>query len=154
MNVENINVFILAGKSVLKQACGIDASVGKPYLKKSTFGGDAVSLFIGITGDLKGQVILNMSSNVAKQVASALMGGFPVVELDEMSKSAVSELGNMILGNSATNFSQMGVKIDITPPSLVIGDNITITPAAAQAICVPIILCENAIIEMDIIIKE
>ncbi len=44
--------------------------------------------------------------------------GMPVTELDDMAMSAISELGNMIMGNAATIFSTKGIVIDITPPTV------------------------------------
>jgi len=49
-----------------------------------------------------------------------MMGGFQIDQLDEMSQSAISELGNMISGNATTLLYNQGVKVDITPPRLVL----------------------------------
>jgi chemotaxis protein CheX len=51
----------------------------------------------------------------------------PVEELDEMSKSAISEMGNMIMGNTGSIFASKDINIDITPPSLLIGEKIEIS---------------------------
>ena len=56
-----------------------------------------------------------------------MMMGMQVVELDEMAKSAICELSNMILGNSATAFSENKIIVDITPPSLLIGKDINVS---------------------------
>lgn len=53
-----------------------------------------------------------------------MMFGMPVNELDEMASSALNELGNMIMGNTATIFSTLGIIIDITPPLAVYGDDL------------------------------
>ena len=47
-----------------------------------------------------------------------------VGELDEMASSALNELGNMIMGNTATIFSTLGIIIDITPPLAVYGNDL------------------------------
>ena len=56
-----------------------------------------------------------------------MMGGMAISELDEISKSAVSEMGNMIMGNASTIFAKKGISIDITPPSLLTGEKIEIS---------------------------
>ena len=48
----------------------------------------------------------------------------PVNELDEMASSALNELGNMIMGNTASDFSTLGIIIDITPPLAVYGNDL------------------------------
>jgi len=79
--------------------------------------------------------------------------GMPVAELDEMAKSAISELTNMVLGNTATLFSQNGVSIDITPPSLLMGENMQISTVKTQAICIPIQF-EGYTMEIEVAIQE
>jgi hypothetical protein len=46
--------------------------------------------------------VISLSKETALSVASLMMGGMLVTELDDLSKSAISELGNMIMGNTAT----------------------------------------------------
>jgi len=81
------------------------------------------------------------------------MMGMPVNEIDEMAKSALSELGNMIMGNSATLLFNKGVKIDITPPSLVKGTAIEISSAGMETMCVPLI-SPIGDVEFDIAMKN
>ena len=52
-------------------------------------------------------------------MVSAMMGGYVVTEMDDMGKSAISELGNMISGNASTMLFNQGVRVDITPPKIV-----------------------------------
>ncbi len=56
-----------------------------------------------------------------------MMGRMTVVEIDEISKSAISEMANMIMGNTCILFGQRSVQIDITQPSLMLGNNIEIS---------------------------
>ena len=42
-------------------------------------------------------------------MASKMMMGMPVTALDDMSISAISELGNMIMGNAATILLNKGI---------------------------------------------
>ena len=70
---------------------------------------NGVSISINLVGDIKGYIHLNFTEDSAKNIASALMMGMPIDEFDEMSISALSELGNMILGGTATNLSELGL---------------------------------------------
>ncbi len=63
--------------------------------------------------------------------------------------SAISELGNMIMGNAATIFATKGYVIDITPPSVCHGD-MTITQSYTQNICVPIHSGDEVALELNI----
>lgn len=154
MNVEYINPFIEASQSVLMMMTGNKPELGKVYVRNKPFASDNIVVFVGLTGKIRGQVILSMSKQVALSVASAMMGGMPVTELDEISKSAIAELANMIMGNTATILASRGIGIEITPPSLLVGDNLLITPSNMKTVCVPLILGENKSMDIDVSLEE
>ena len=54
-----------------------------------------------------------------------MMMGMPVSEFDELAQSAIREMSNMLTARAATNFTQMGLDVDITTPQLSIGGDIT-----------------------------
>ncbi|WP_026907583.1 chemotaxis protein CheX [Paucisalibacillus globulus] len=75
-------------------------------------------VLIGITGDVKGQLILSGDSNVFSSIAE-VMFGMPLE--GEMLTSFSGELGNMIGGGLATSIAESGINIDITPPTIMSG---------------------------------
>ena len=152
INVEYINPFLMAATNIIKDICQIDMQVGKPYVKQTAFADDSVIIMIGITGEMRGSVIIALTYNKALEIASKMMMGMPVTELDEMATSAISELGNMIMGNAATILSTKGVGIDITPPTLCRG-NITITQSYTKNICIPL-SGDDITIELDVAVKD
>lgn len=151
MNADFINPFLMAATSVMHDICQTDMKIGKPYVKTTEFENDSVAIMIGITGEMKGQVILAFAYQDALGVASKMMMGMPVAELDDMATSAISELGNMIMGNAATIFSTKGTIIDITPPTVCRGA-MRITQSYTQNICVPV-ESDSLSMEIDIAIK-
>ena len=52
-----------------------------------------------------------MASVFATTLCASMMMGMPVAEIDDMAKSALSELGNMIMGNAATLLSNSNLII-------------------------------------------
>jgi chemotaxis protein CheX len=154
MNIEYINPFIEASQAVLKTIANLDATLGKVYLKNSPYSGENVVIIVGLTGKIRGQVIFSMDKNVAMNIASSMMGGMPVLELDEISKSAIAELTNMILGNTATILYNKGVGIEITPPSFLMGENLQISSTKMQTICIPLNLNNGHVIEIDISVVD
>ena len=139
INVDYINPFLMAATGIIKDICQIDMKIGKPYVKETAFADDSVIIMIGL------------SYTKALEIASKMMMGMPVEKLDEMSISAISELGNMIMGNAATIFSTKGILIDITPPTVCRG-NLTIAQSFAQNICVPL-SGGDITIELDVAVK-
>jgi chemotaxis protein CheX len=82
------------------------------------------------------------------------MFGMEVLALDEMSKSAIAELGNMIMGNVSTEFYNEGIKIDITPPTVLVGSDINISTKGIQTVCVPIEIENGTKIEVDVAVAN
>lgn len=154
MNVEYINPFIEASQQVFQMMTGIKPILGKVYLKNSPYESAAIAVIVGLTGKIRGQVIITLNIDTAKFVVSCMMGGMPVETMDEIANSAISELGNMIMGNTATLLAAKGIGIEITPPSLLTGERIRISSAGMQTICVPLELAEDKKVDLDISIER
>jgi chemotaxis protein CheX len=154
MNVEYINPFIEASQLVIKQVANLDVKLGKIFIKDSPYDSDSVVIIIGITGKIRGQVIFTMSRKVALMIASSMMGGMEVSDLDEIAKSAISEMTNMILGNTATILFNRGIQIDITPPSLLLGNSMQISSNKMKTVCIPLTLADGEVFEIDVSIDE
>ena len=150
MNVEYINPFIEASTRIIKETTGLSPKLGKVYVKNIPYKSNNVLVLIGLTGKIYGSVVITFSKSLACKIASAMMLGMNVPELDEISKSAIGELCNMILGNTATLFSQKGVDIDITPPTIFTGDNIQMSPHKSVIVCVPLLFENDECIEIDL----
>lgn len=151
VSAEHINPFLMAGVQVLKTMCFVDGQIGKPYLKDAAFTSDTLVIIIGITGELGGQVMVAFENSVACDIASK-MCMMPVNELDDLSLSAICELGNMIMGNAATVFSTKGIGIDITPPTICMGD-VAFTTGFAKNMCIPITYDGDKTIEFNVALK-
>ncbi len=151
VNADHINPFLMASTKILKEMCFVDAKVGKPYIKSPAFFKDTLIILIGFTGEMKGQAMIAFENSVACDIASKMIM-MPITVMDELAKSAICELGNMIMGNTATIFSTRGIGIDITPPTLGTG-TISFSNNYASNICIPLQYEDNKTIEINIAIK-
>ena len=124
MDVKHINPFLQSSISIVESVTQVKLTVGKPEMTDFHLHDKYYAIQVGVVGEMKGQVILAIRENNAKDIASRMMFGMPVNEFDEMESSALNELGNMIMGNTATIFSTLGIIIDITPPLAVYGDDL------------------------------
>lgn len=152
MNVDYINPFLMAATSILRDMCQITTKMGAPYVKTNEFSTESVIIIIGVTGELRGQVIVGLPMPVACDIASRMIM-MPVTEMNELTMSALSELGNMILGNAATILSTKNIGIDITPPTLCQG-TMSIASMYAKNICVPLTYDDGKTIELDVALKK
>ena len=144
IKAEQLNPFLMSAKQVLQQVCQIDVQFGQISKDDFYVNGEPLFIMLGITGEITGQVCVVMETETAKDIASRMMMGMPVAELDMMAKSALSELGNMMMGNAATLLSNSNVLIDITPPTLVFGSALISSPEMS-VIKVPLLYSGNEI---------
>ena len=77
-SVEYINPFLMAATSVIKDICQVDMKIGRPYVKTTEFASDSVIIMIGVTGEVRGQVLMSFPEAHALHVASKMMMGMPV----------------------------------------------------------------------------
>ena len=138
INADIINPFLMAGMQLLKDVSQIETKLGKPTAKQAHFEDDTIVIMIGITGEMKGQVMLAFPNHIACRVAGN-MCMMEATQMDDLFMSAICELSNMIMGNAATIFSTKGIGIDITPPTVCVG-NMTFTSSVGQNICVPLVI--------------
>lgn len=78
-----------------------------------------IGVLVGITGGIKGSMTLNGTSNMFSSIGE-VMFGMPLE--GEMLGSFVGELANMIAGNLSSFIYQRGLVIDISPPTVLMGE--------------------------------
>lgn len=125
--------FVAAAVQVLQSELGGEiARDGLVAVGAGALSGD-VAVLVGVTGGLKGMIALSMPNETALAIAGTMMGE-PVTVLDEISRSAVAELGNMVAGLATIRLEQMGYDSNITPPSVVTGQNTEISTAGFERV--------------------
>jgi len=112
--------------------------------KGKTFKGSGIIIIVGMVGDLKGNVVYVIEKEHATKLAS-FMTDNATNSLDEMAKSALGELTNMITAHAATAFSAMNVFMKISTPICIEGDEIDITMNAEKVICLPMLVGDSVI---------
>lgn len=135
MDVNHINPVLKSFANILPQL-GFQTIEKKGIsLKGSSIDSPGVLITIGLFGDLKGNIIYGMNEDTAKAIASKMMMGMPVDEFNELAQSAISELINMLTANTATNFSENSIMIDISTPTLMYGE-FKASACCDQVLCV------------------
>jgi chemotaxis protein CheX len=153
MKAEYINPFIEAANTVFKTLLGVDTKLGKVYLKTSPFLVGDMIIMIGVVGEIRGQVCLELTFETAQKIVSTMMGGLVIDDMNEIAKSAIAELGNMIMGNTCTIFSRNNIHIDITPPTILSGDKIKISNKTAT-IGIPLYLADYGNVNINVTAEE
>lgn len=80
-----------------------------------------VNVLIGLSDGVKGNVMVGFKKATALRIASAMMCGMEIMELDDLSESAVGEMFNMFVGGALVRL-QSETPINFSPPTIAIGE--------------------------------
>ena len=126
MDAKLVNPIIEAFMDIMPQM-GFPMPMRKRiYLQDRNIISDGVTLTVGFTKQMQGKVIYNMTADTARYIASTMMLGVPVTRFNELAQSALREMSNMLTARAATNYTKIGIEVDITTPELVIDEDHTI----------------------------
>jgi len=119
MEISNHVQVILDGTTLAIQSVvplNVDIQQGsfmnEPYIQQE------IGVLIGFTGDIRGRIIIDSVQPTFSNLA-AKMFGMPIE--GEMLESFTGEFGNMLAGNICTHVGSQNVTIDITPPTVMVG---------------------------------
>lgn len=149
MDVKLINPFIEAVATIMPQLGFQTVSKGNIAVGDKFVESKGVTVLLGLTDEIRGNVAYNMTEETAKKIASTMMMGMPVAEMDEMAQSAISEMTNMVTGNAAINFEKLGMKVDISPPSLIVGDSFRAKVSDTKYLKIELLI-DSVVIEVNI----
>ena len=152
MRVEYINPFVESAFAVLSEVLQCEMARGELYLKATSQPVLGVAAIIGLTGDVEGRVLLDMSLETAHLIASA-MNNEELAEFDELAKATIAELANMITGQAVTKLHDIGFNFDLSPPSLITGENMVVTDSGVEALIVPLQLPQGKL-EINVAVRE
>ncbi|MEW6182071.1 MAG: chemotaxis protein CheX [Bacillota bacterium] len=126
MDVKMYMPFIEAFYQVLPQFGFSEVKRGNLRLSDRLTVTMQVTALIGLSKDVRGNVAYCMTEATAKNVASRMMG-MPVETFDEMARSAIAELSNILTSSAAILYEKNSkIFMDISPPALITGDNVTL----------------------------
>ena len=145
MDVRHVNPFIESFTTVMPQLGFGNIQRGNLSVKGQELTYSGVIIIVGIVGAIKGNVVYCIGMEAAKKIASTMMMGMPVDTLDEMSRSALSELTNMLTANAATSFFNAGITMDISTPTLLYGESISVKMSSNQVLCIQLLADEYPI---------
>jgi chemotaxis protein CheX len=101
-----------------RQVIPIQSFAQSPNVFKDSVVQSDIGVLVGFTGDIYGRIVIQGESTTFSKLSVSMYG----MQLeDEILHSFVGELANMIAGNTSTLISQGGMKIDITPPTVMVG---------------------------------
>lgn len=134
------NPFFIAFCHRIREIVPQDAvfKIGKFHITDEMRSSYDVSVVSTITGDILGKVLLSMQTNVALELAEAMMGR-AVDSFETEAQSAVQELMNMVAGNALISLADEGMHVIFSPPVLYYSQRAsTVTDDCPIAITLPL----------------
>jgi chemotaxis protein CheX len=129
--------FIKATKDVLAAMASLDVVAGTPYIKKDKTARGDVSAVIGITGDKHGTFSISFDRKTAVHIVKQMLGD-AIEDILQDVQDAMGEITNMISGQARVGLADMGLKLQGSTPSVIMGDNHTIAHmTSAMAVAIP-----------------
>lgn len=129
MKAQFINPFVTAAVSTLEQFIpDSEINRGELNVAEAPVQTRGAAVYIGISGELQGRVIYDMDRSTAIKIANA-MNHENLSELNDLVCSTIQELGNIISGNATSKLHEElnGKKVNITPPSMIVGGDTQIS---------------------------
>lgn len=116
-----MNAFVDGVSNVIKTMCGMDLTLGKPFLKKSQKTTGDISGCIDLHADGQNGIVLLSFSREAILLIVSKMLSEEMTWINKEVKDAVGELTNMVAGDSRKNLAALGFNFQAGIPVVVVG---------------------------------
>ena len=131
--IELAKPFITAVHTVLSTMAGVTPCPGKPYVKKNLKACGDISAIVGITGAYRGTISLTFSRACAVHLVKAMLGD-DISDIIQDTSDAVGEITNMVSGQARAGLSEMGIVLQGSTPSIILGDGHVISHVSSSPI--------------------
>lgn len=132
-----VKSFVNSTLSSLAESMDIQVTAGEPVENITPDPIDGVVVVIGVMGDMEGRIIYSMTDETALKICEA-MNYEPFDSLNDLARSTISELANIIGGRAVSDLNDRGMKIMMSPPVMLTGKVIVVSDKLAGAVLIPI----------------
>lgn len=137
MRYDYVQPFVSSAQEILEQVLSGRIAAGKVRLSPTPRAGNGVTAIVGVTGEGEGRVLFEMSRRTALAIAGEMNSELQS-ELSSLAQDTLSELASMMTGRAISLLNDKGYKLRVSPPTLIAGDNVTISTAELETLIVPL----------------
>ncbi len=152
MRLEYINPFVEASCDIMKEVLDTDVEREELFLKETTVPILGVAVLIGLTGSVRGRVLIDMELATAIKIAG-IMNGDELKQFDDLAKATITELANMIGGRAITELHNEGFTFEVSPPTIFTGTNMEVSSPNLEAFIVPLVTPFGRL-EVNVAVRE
>ena len=122
-DLDVVNAFSKGTVIILKSYFNSKVLKGDVRIYRNANHVGGVIVFIGITGDLSGRLMFNMSKSTAFKLASAL-NSESITNIDDIFVSTIKEFVNIVAGSAINDLYTKHIDLDMTPPAILMSEQI------------------------------
>lgn len=122
---------------------------GQPRLVQAPLLQTEIGVLIGLTHGVRGRLILQAGRSVFSGIGQAMYG---MALEGDMLESFVGELGNMIAGNMSTTAAGEGLSVEISPPTVLVGE--TKLSGFGTALLVPVSIAGSGKLDIIMVLDQ
>jgi chemotaxis protein CheX len=132
-----VNPFVSSAREILEEVLSGRIEAGKIRLSPAPVSSRGVTAIVGVTGEGEGRVLFDMTRETALAIARK-MNEEPQDDLGSLAKDTLSELASIMTGRAVTILNDRGHRLRVSPPTLIAGDNVTISNTEMETMVVPL----------------
>ncbi len=137
MNVRFLNPFLDAAHQVLQAETGLTVSKGQIELEKSALTTEDITVLISLIGEVQGVVLYGLSERTGLEIVARMMGQqFEV--FNDLARSGIAEMGNVITGRASIFLAEGGLEATISPPTVIEGAGAEVSTVDFSRVVVPL----------------
>jgi len=125
MKIELIQPFINAADAVLGEMLQAPPVIREVAMPEDNYRRKGVAASVIIRGDFEGRILFDLESEAALRVADVLADAAGVEPSEQITREAVFELANMVVGNAVTLLNNQGFRFKVFPPKLHTADSVS-----------------------------
>jgi chemotaxis protein CheX len=132
-----VNPFVSSAREILEEVLSGRIDAGKIRLSPAPVSSRGVTAIVGVTGEGEGRVLFDMSRETALAIATE-MNQESQTDLGGLAKDTLSELASMMTGRAISVLNDRGHRLRVSPPTLIAGDNVTLSNSELETLVVPL----------------
>ena len=137
MRYDYVQPFVSSASKILEELLAGPVEAKEMKLFSQPVVSRGVTAIVGVTGETEGRVLFDMAPETALQIAAA-MNGEETLELDSMAPDTLSELASMMAGRAVSALNDERHRLNVSPPTLFTGDDMTISHADLETLVFPL----------------
>ncbi len=150
MKVEYINPFVRSASEVLERELGWVVEQGAPFVHRSAYTPDEVTILLTVEGAVRGFALYSCSERTACRIAEALLGQ-EIHEFDELARSGIADLGEFLTTTAGVYLAEAGYQTTISSPTLLVGAGTLISSSEVARLVVPL-TCNSGVLEVHLVL--